>query len=209
MIKHKFYKAILILLLVAITLATSGLTLGSSSQKPVMVLAGSSSMRRWKDAKKVFGSYEVINTAIGGSKTTDWLRLYEKRIVKYSPDVVLFYCGANDIQDGNGVPGIENAQNTIQLLRKIRKKLKNAKIYYISINHCIRNPNAWGEIDASNKLVRQFCGREKNICYINIVPATLLPDGTPNPALFKEDGIHPTKQGFKVWDRVIGKKVNR
>jgi hypothetical protein len=64
-----------------------------------MVLAGSSSMARWTDANKVFKSYKVINKAKGGTRVTDWFILYKKRIIKYKPDILLFYCGANDIQD--------------------------------------------------------------------------------------------------------------
>jgi lysophospholipase L1-like esterase len=122
---------------------------------------------------------------------------------------VLFYCGANDIQDGNATPGIVNADNTIKFLKKVSKKLKASKIYYISINHSIRNKNAWGEIDTSNRIVKQFCIKEKNIYYINIVNASVLADGTPNPALFTWDGLHPSKQGFKVWNTVIGDRINR
>lgn len=178
-------------------------------KKPKMLLVGSSSMRRWKEAKVVFRGYKVVNKAIGGTTVTDWLKLYKKRIVDQKPDVILFYCGANDIQDGGGITGLENAENTKVLLESIRKKLKKTKVFYISINHCIRNPHAWGEIDASNEAMKRYCEKKKNIYYVDIVAASLLPDGTPNPALFREDGIHPTKQGFKVWNRVIGKKVNR
>lgn len=181
----------------------------AKNSKPVMVLSGSSSIRRWKKAKKVFKSYKVINVAIGGSTVIQWNSSYYKRILEHKPDVVLFYCGANDIQDGNATPGIVNADNTIQFLKKVSKKLKASKIYFISINHSIRNSHAWGEIDTSNRIVKQFCIKEKNIYYINIVNASVLADGTPNPALFIWDGLHPSKQGFKVWNTVIGDRINR
>ena len=176
-----------------------------------IVLAGSSSMYLWKNAGKVFSSYKVINTAEGGSRVTDWFYWYKKYIVKYKPESIIFYCGAIDIGNGNSVSGEQNAKNTIKLIKRIRKKLKNTKIFIVSINHCYRNPDAWKEIDISNKLVRQFCKKKinKNIYYIDILHASLLPNGTPNPKLFLEDKIHPSKEGFDIWNKIIGKYVNK
>lgn len=158
-----------------------------------MVLAGSSSISMWHGAKNLFDDYKVINTAIGGTKVTDWLRIYKKKIVRYSPDVVLFYCGANDICDGHETSGVENAGNTKRLLLKIRKHLKRTKIFYISINHCNRNPGAWYEIDVSNRIMKDFCDSHRRMFYIDIVGESLLPDGTPDPVLFRADALHPSK----------------
>ena len=180
-----------------------------NAAKPRMVLAGSSSIRMWHDAKKLFkDDYKVINRAIGDTKVIDWLRIYKREIVKYKPDVILFYCGANDIEDGHGTTGIDNAENTKKLFMLIRRKLKKVKIVYISINHCNRNTGAWHEIDMSNGIMREFCGIKKNMYYVDIVSDSLLPDGTPDPILFRADQLHPSKQGFQIWNKVIGQFVN-
>lgn len=211
--KYKYGMVCVLLSLIIIICCAYTVDASTKNKKPVMVLSGSSSIRRWKNAKKVFKSYKVINVAIGGSTVVQWNSSYYKKIIKHKPDVVLFYCGANDIQDGNATPeatpGTVNASNTIQFLKKISKKLKTSKIYYISINHSLRNKNAWGEIDTSNRIVKQFCINEKSIYYISIVKASALADGTPNPALFIWDGLHPSKQGFKVWNTVIGDRINK
>ena len=103
--KSKCICVILIALIISCSISTS--VLGAKNTKPKIVLCGSSSIRMWgKRANKLFDSYRVLNKAVGNTKVTDWLFLYKRRVIKYKPDVVVFYCGANDIQDGHGTSGI-------------------------------------------------------------------------------------------------------
>jgi hypothetical protein len=56
--------------------------------------------------------------------------------------------------------------------------------------------------------MKKYCKREKRVYYVDIIADSLLPDGSPDPQLFKKDGIHPTKQGFKIWNKNIKRQVN-
>ena len=205
----RFNEMIRILSIALIITCIFQFPLEAANRKQRIIMAGSSSIRRWKDAKTVFSDYKVINKAIGGTKVVDWMTLYKQRITKYKPDIVLFYCGANDIEDGTGVSGEENAANTIRLLKDVQNSQKNVIIFYISINHCYRNPHAWNVIDTSNEVMRNFCAQRKNIYYIDLVTPSLLPDGMPDPTLFKEDKLHPSEKGFGVWGKTIGRFVKR
>ena len=123
-----------------------------------IVLAGSSSMDFWANARQAFAPYEIINTAIGGT--------------------------------------------TIG-------KLKITPVFYISVNPCWARRNAWQEIAISNNLVRKYCQKKKNLYYIDITEAFSRADGTPDPALFLPDQMHPSLQGYKIWKRRVAKQVKK
>ena len=207
---HGTIKRIILIVVVFVVLLCNARIINAKSKKPVMVLAGSSTIRRWKSAKKIFNDYKVINTALGGSTVTQWFNLYKDRIIDHKPDVLVFYCGANDMQDGNpetgAVNGMDNAQNTIRLLSLIRTKCKNTKIIYIGINHCNRNPHIWDQIDISNNIMKNTCNRDKNMYYIDIIDKLLI-NNIPDDRLFEYDQLHLNKSGYKVWNKYIGKFI--
>lgn len=174
-----------------------------------IVLAGSSSMDFWANARQAFAPYEIINTAIGGTTIVQWLDWYKLLITRYKPSAVVLYAGSNDLGNGDGVSGQKNAENTILLLKKITGKLKKTPVFYISINPCWARINAWQEIAISNNLVRKYCQKKKNLYYIDITEDFSRADGTPDPALFLPDQMHPSLQGYKIWKRRVAKQVKK
>ena len=172
-----------------------------------ILLAGSSSMDLWMDAPLAFAPYDVINTAIGGTTVTQWIGWSRKLITRYKPSVVVLYVGSNDLGNGELISGEQNAENMILLLKKISKKLKNTPIFYISINPCWSRKGAWKKIAVSNRIVRDFCERKKNLYYIDIVPAFSGHDGTPNPAYYLADKLHPSELGYDLWKQLVANQV--
>ena len=174
-----------------------------------IILAGSSSMDYWVNALQAFEPYAILNTAIGGTTVTQWLTWYKGLIVRYKPQAVVLYVGSNDINNGKGISGEENAANTILLLDRITKELKKTPVFYVSINPCWLRKDAWGKIRTSNALVKAYCGKKKYVYYIDITSASSLPNGTPDPALFLSDKIHPSEQGYIKRKKQIAKKVKK
>ena len=173
-----------------------------------IVLAGSSSMDGWYTAPQAFAPYEVINMAVGGTRVTDWLEWYKDSIVRYKPSAVVVYVGSNDVRNGDNVSGADNAANTIRLLKKIHKKLKNVPIWYVSICPCWSRKNGWKDIKISNSLVRQYCKKTKDVYYIDIASAFMAADGTPDKSLFL-DQLHPNAKGYQIWKKLVAKKVKK
>ena len=174
-----------------------------------IVLAGSSSMDFWENAQQAFAPYDVINTAVRGTTVSEWLVWYRTLITRYKPAAVVLYVGSNDLGNGESISGEKNAENTILLLKRISKKLKNTPIFYISINPCWARKGAWKKISESNTLVKNFCDRKKNLYYIDIVSAFADQNGTPNPAYFLPDHLHPSEKGYKIWDQLVANQVKQ
>ena len=174
-----------------------------------ILLAGSSSMDYWNSAPQAFAPYEIINMAISGTTVTQWLGWYKSMIVQYRPSAVVLYVGSNDLSNGSVISGETNASNTISLLKAIRQSLKKVPIFYVGISPCWARKGAWQDIAASNSLVRTFCGQETNMYYIDIAAACAARDGTPDPALFLSDRLHPNTAGYQIWKKVIAGQVKK
>ena len=181
----------------------------SKTNRGKIVLAGSSSMDYWEDAQQAFAPYEVINTAIAGTTAVQWLGWFRPLITRYKPAAVVLYVGSNDLGDGTLISGEANAQNTILLLKKISRKLKNIPVFYVSINPCWARKGSWEKISISNQLVKSFCDRRKNLYYIDIVFAFTDAKGTPDKTLFLEDQLHPSKKGYAIWERLVADQVKK
>lgn len=183
-------------------------TADKANRKKIL-LAGSSSMDFWNSAPQAFTPYEIINMAIGGTTVTQWLGWYKSMIVRYRPSVVVLYVGSNDLSNGGVISGETNASNTIRLLKAIRQSLKKVPVFYIGISPCWFRKGAWKDIAVSNALVKSFCGQETNMYYIDIASACARPDGTPDPALFLSDQLHPNAAGYRVWERTVARPVKK
>lgn len=183
--------------------------LRSPSGQPRILLAGSSSMRNWSAAETAFAPCEVINTAVTGSKTTQWLQHYRTLITRYHPDAVVIYVGANDINNGKQTTGRKNAANTVRLLKKLRSELKTARIYYVSICTPPAKAKTKAAVTLSNRLVRKYCASAPGVTYIDIASRTQTKSGKPDRKLFQADGTHPNAAGYRIWQRYVAAAVRR
>lgn len=172
-----------------------------------IVLAGSSSMDLWFSAPQAFAPYEVINMAIGGTRTVQWLEWHESMIVRYNPSAVVIYVGSNDLGNGKSISGEENAANTISLIRKLRSRLKGIPIFYVGVCPCYLREGAWTVIKTSNTMMQQFCRLTKNLYYLDLTSSICGPDGKPNPNYFLADRLHPSAAGYEVWKKVVAEAV--
>ena len=174
-----------------------------------IILAGSSSMDYWNSAPQAFAPFEVINMAIGGTTVMQWLAWYKTLITRYKPGAVVLYVGSNDLGNGDAVTGIQNAGNTILLLKKISKELPKIPLFYVSVNPCWSREGAWQEIRISNGEVKKYCAGKKFLHYIDISGAFAASDGTPDRKLFLEDQLHPSELGYQVWKQKVADRVKK
>ena len=65
-----------------------------------VLLIGSSIFEQWNNIKDLVPGYSVKNCAIGGTTTSYWLEHLADVLTAESTDVVLLYCGSNDVNHG-------------------------------------------------------------------------------------------------------------
>jgi len=67
-----------------------------------VLFVGSSSIRMWPTAES-FPGLPVINRGFGGSHVSDVNHFAERVVLKYSPRVIVFYAGDNDVAAGKSI----------------------------------------------------------------------------------------------------------
>jgi lysophospholipase L1-like esterase len=145
-----------------------------------VLFVGSSSIVRWPTADR-FPELPVINRGFGGSHISDVNHYIEQTILKYSPDVIVFYAGNNDINAGKSPQQVfEDYQ---QFTDAVHARKSDTEIVYIAIHPSPRRH------------------------YADIAPAMLGSDGRPQPHLFVADGLHLSPAGYDAWTPIVAKAI--
>ena len=171
------------------------------SNKKLLVFAGSSSFRMWKDVPHYFPEYNVINNGFGGSHFTDLLYYYDQLVVRFNPDILFIYEGDNDIA-GNKKPGKVFSQAR-ELAKRVKKDLPNTPIVFVSPKPSIARGKLRPKYIKLNRKLERYCQRADHAIFADMWPSMTAPDGRVMQDIFIEDGLHLNKKGYDIWGGVI------
>ena len=102
----------------------------SVNQKEI-ILFGSSTFRMWENYEQDLGGKNILNLAFGGSTLSSCRTYFERIFSNYSPKILFFYGGNNDI--GRGLNSDQINQEFLLFATQAAEKLKNTKCFFISI----------------------------------------------------------------------------
>lgn len=175
--------------------------------KHAILFVGSSSIRLWKTLTQDFPQYHVINRGFGGSQVSDSIYFTDRIVTPYEPDVIVIYAGGNDINAKKSPETV--AADFKTFVAGVRTKLPKVKIAYIAI---AGNPSRWAQVDKvreANKLIRDFTATQDGLSFIDVFPAMMSADGTPQPDIFVADKLHMNEKGYAIWKRVVGEHLEQ
>jgi acetyl esterase len=161
-----------------------------------ILFVGSSIFRRWEWVDKQMAPLPVLNRAFGGSRTSDQLARFEQVVPPYAPKVIVYYCGSNDIKVRLAP---EIAANFRAFVERVHAGLPRTRILYASILRAPQKQERWDEVEAANKLIRDYCATDPRLGFIDINPAVFDQNGRPRLELYLEDKLHylpPAYDGF-------------
>ncbi len=173
-----------------------------SNNKKLVVFAGSSSVRMWKDVADCFPEYNVINNGFGGSQFSDLIYFYDDLIVKQKPQILFIYEGDNDIADNKKTR--ELMKEAKQLTEKIQKDLPDARIIFISPKPSIARVHLKNEYISFNKKLKKYCDKHENTRFADVWNPMLDSKGNVFKDIFLDDGLHMNKKGYDIWAKVLG-----
>ncbi|MCC6676937.1 MAG: hypothetical protein IT436_07325 [Phycisphaerales bacterium] len=173
-----------------------------------VLFIGSSSIRLWAALAEDLRPAPIINRGFGGSKTADVLAVFDRIVPVCRPSAIVYYCGDNDLGTDNTDSGAA-ADGFIEFDRRARALWPGVKVFYIAIKASRARWGNWPAMQRANELVRAYCERTPGAIYLDTVTPTLLPDGTPDPSIFLEDGLHLSPKGYAIWTSVIREPVLR
>jgi lysophospholipase L1-like esterase len=173
--------------------------------RDVVVFTGSSSIRFWKTVAEDLAPIPAVNHGFGGSKIKDSTYYLDRLVFPFSPRAVVLFAGTNDINEikGSTKTGEQVYGGFVEFVGALCETDADLPLYYISITPTRARWAVWKEANRANELIAEYAGTQANVTFIDTTEAFLGADGTPNKRLFKVDGLHPNKQGYRVWTSII------
>lgn len=177
-----------------------------------VVFTGSSSIRKWETLTNDFDSLPqiVLNRGFGGSTLPQVNYFFDDLITPHQPELVVLYCGENDIKDGYQAQDVLASFRTF--LRLLLKKTPNSKVLYISMKPSPARWHLWPEFERGNRLIANFIRRlnTPDIRYFDIAPSMLSPENQyPAGEIFVNDSLHMNALGYERWQAAINPEVSK
>jgi lysophospholipase L1-like esterase len=167
---------------------------GSACPPRPIIFTGSSIIALWEGLPAFVGSRPVLNTAISGSQTADLIpRLYELAL-RFSPQMLCYYCGSNDIN--NALPPQVILANTYQTFAILRAHFPDLRLIYLSIIKAPQKQDRWNWVEQVNSALCQYAEQTGGLDYIDINPLFFTPQGSPRAEFYLEDQLHLTTSAY-------------
>ena len=165
-----------------------------------LLFVGSSSIRRW-DLARHFPARAAIRRGVDGAHVAQFVRNAEELVLRHEPRTVVLYAGENDLADGKTPRQV--ATDFRSFARAVHESLPKAKIIFISVKASRR---AWilaGLARRTNGLVEEICRRDDRLIYVDVFTPMLGEDGHPREELFRQDGLHLSEEGYRLWTSLL------
>jgi lysophospholipase L1-like esterase len=162
-----------------------------------IMMTGSSSIRMWTSMDEDFSAFPVLNRGFGGATIPEVLHFAGRYIFQHEPQIIVFYCGENDISDGASPETVFASFKTF--VKIIETKLPATKLVYISMKPSLARWNLWPQYQAGEKLIKEFVAENSKIAYMDASISMLEKNGEVKKDIFVEDGLHMNAKGYEGW----------
>ena len=166
---------------------------------------GSSSIRMWDTLAADFPGQPVFNRGFGGSEVRDSTWYAGQVVVPYAPCKVFFYAGDNDLNSGRSA--LQVRDDVLAFVQRVHRDLPKTTVEYISIKPSPSRANLLPAIIEANAMIKVALAKLPNTGYTDIYTPMLGSDGQPRAALFRQDMLHMTPDGYAIWRAVLAPKV--
>jgi lysophospholipase L1-like esterase len=171
-----------------------------------VLFVGSSSIRTWS-TRLDFPDLPVVNRGFGGSHISDVNHFAHRIVLPYRPRLIVFYAGDNDIAAGKTPQRVLDDFRTFVGI--VHASLPKAKVIYIPIKPSLSRWSHWPKMKEANKLVLDLTRKDGCLDYADTATPMLGHDGKPRRELFIQDGLHLSRQGYDLWNRVLRPVIDR
>jgi lysophospholipase L1-like esterase len=160
-----------------------------------VLFVGASTIVRWKTLAQDFPGLNIVNRGFGGNEIEDCTHFAEQTIFPYEPKMIFLRAGGNDIHNGKSPEQVFS--DFKGFVEKVRSKLPNTDILYISMSPSIARITEVDSNKAANALIKKYCEETPKLKYIDTWDVPLGTDGQPDPAMFVEDKLHFSPAGYQ------------
>lgn len=154
--------------------------------------------RFWTHFPEDVPAKNACNVAISGTRVCDWEALKNDLVLPLAPDVLVIHLGGNDFNADRHTPW-RVFDDLTALIRSLGTELPNARIYLLALEPKPAGSRFFATNygrNTLNPMLAEWCNTAPNVCFVDTAKAFLLPNGTVNKALYKEDLIHPADRVY-------------
>ncbi|OFS94275.1 hypothetical protein HMPREF3113_08440 [Stenotrophomonas sp. HMSC10F06] len=166
---------------------------------------GSSSVRMWESLATDFPGQPVFNRGFGGSEVRDSTWYADRIVIPYAPCKVFFYAGDNDLNSGRSPAQVRD--DVVAFVQRVHRDLPKTTVEIISIKPSPSRANLLPAVVEANGLIQKALASLPNTGYTDVYTPMLGADGQPRAALFREDMLHMTREGYAIWRKALAPKV--
>nr|WP_299341025.1 SGNH/GDSL hydrolase family protein [Allomuricauda sp.] len=171
-----------------------------------VVFMGNSITEGWAEANpEFFTGNPYINRGIGGQTTPQMLLRFRQDVIDLNPKLVVILAGTNDIAGNTGPMSLEQIVDNILSMVQL-SKANDIQPILCSVLPAFDYPWRPGlepniKIPKLNQLLREIAKKEEAL-YVDYFSA-MADDRNGLPKHLAEDGVHPTKKGYKIMEGLI------
>jgi lysophospholipase L1-like esterase len=176
----------------------------NGSRPPVFY--GSSSIRLWTTLSEDVDP-QVLNLGFGGSTLEACDHYFARLVPPVHPRSLLVYAGDNDLGDGRTAEQVFNWFRS--LADKVASSLGPVPFGFLSIKPSPARFPILDRIRRVNEMVRHEIESRPSGYFVDVLPAMLDSSGRPRTELFLDDGLHLSREGYKLWSRVLESHRNQ
>ena len=165
-----------------------------------VVFYGSSSIRLWTTLREDFPGVPVVNKGFGGSTLADCVYYFDRLVTPRRPRSLIVYAGDNDL--GEGQPPQAVLASFRALLQKA-EPLGPIPLAFLSIKPSPARYFLLDSIRRANDLIRAELLTHPAGIYIDVYSAMLDAQLEPRPELYAEDGLHLSREGYRLWTQIV------
>jgi len=169
-----------------------------------ILFVGSSIFRQWTTVPEQMAPLPVLNRAFGGSRTGDQVARFDQLVPVYSPKVIVYYCGSNDLKAG---PVPEDPAMIFARFREFSERARNfnpsIRLVFASSTRSPDRVGRWEQVDHYNALARAHCAGTPGHVFVDLNPALVDADGHPRLDLYKDDKLHFHPPAYVEFTRII------
>ena len=179
---------------------------------PEVVFMGNSIIEGWVDMHpEFFKENNYLGRGIGGQTTPQMLIRFMPDVIDLKPEVVVILAGTNDIAENSGFSSQKMIKDNIKAMAQLAKQ-NDIKVILCSILPVYDYPWNPGlkpvpRIADINKWIQKYA-EANNLIYLDYF--SHLADanqGMKNE--YAEDGVHPTRAGYKIMEPLVVEEIRK
>ncbi|RNL51165.1 GDSL-type esterase/lipase family protein [Pedobacter jejuensis] len=178
----------------------------TSKENPGVIFYGSSSIRLWDSLENDLGNIKVTNLGFGGSTLAACVWFFDRIMFLYQPKALIVYAGDNDLGDGRTAEEVFIFFQ--QLMVKANQRFGMLPCYFISLKPSVSRWHMADQFKYANNLIEsEIIKLNNNWHFIDVFKRMLDKAGKPNPIYYDDDGLHLSKEGYKLWTEIVLEKL--